>query len=174
MLHLIHYESRPAKESARYALGLLAHTKIHLPSLDECEKAIKSLLKRRFATVIDSEIQSRITSINGMFDGVGPTDGMPLIGNLDFTLGGADLWRAILNFEHSSMGRDYYWFNCCAIIYRRNATVLIGYDADWVLHDVKVCEFTPIGPLEEIGNWRNQWWRKIPHGFRQRCLPLTE
>jgi hypothetical protein len=90
MLHLIHYESRPAKESARYALGLLAHTKLDLPSRNECEKAIESLIKRRFATIVDTENQSRIASINGMFDGVGPTDGMPLIGDLDFTLGGAD------------------------------------------------------------------------------------
>ncbi|MFM8399143.1 MAG: hypothetical protein ACKOAH_15045, partial [Pirellula sp.] len=174
MLHLIHYESRPAKESARYALGLLAHMKLELPSLNECEKAIESLVQRRFTTIVDTEIQSRIASINGMFDGVGPTDGMPLIGDLDFTLGGADLWRAILNFENSSMGHDYYWFNCGAFIYRRNATILIGYNADWVLHDVKVCEFTPTGPFEEIGPWRNQWWREIPHGYRQRCLPLTE
>ncbi len=145
MLHLIHYESRPAKESARYALGLLAHTKLDLPSLNECEKAIASLVQRRFTTIVDTEIQSRIASINGMFDGVGPTD-----------------------------GHDCYWFNCAAFIYRRNATILIGYNADWVLHDVKVCEFTPTGPLEEVGPWRNQWWREIPHGFRQRCLPLTE
>lgn len=174
MLHLIRYESRPANESARYALGLLRHTKLNLPSLDECEIAILSLCKRRFTTIVDTEIQRRIASINRSFDGVGPTDGMPLLGDLDFTDRGAELWRAVLNFENSSMGHDYYWFNCGAFIFRKNAKILIGYNADCVLHDVKVCEFTPIGPLEEIGRWRNQWWREIPNGFRQRCLPITD
>lgn len=174
MLHLIHYESRPANDSARYALGLLAHTKLILPSLDECEKAIKSLCKRQFTNIVDTGIQRRIASINRTFDGVGPTDGIPLIGDLDFLLRGAELWRTIVNFENSGMGADYYWFNCGTFLYRRNATILIGYNADWVLHDVEVCEFTPIGPLEEIGRWRNQWWREIPHGFRQRCRPSTD
>jgi len=174
MLHLIRYESRPANESARYALRLLAHTNLILPSLDECGKAIKSLCKRRFTNIVDTEIQSRIASINRTFDGVGPTDGIPLIGDLDFTLRGAELWRTIMNFENVAMGVDYYWFNCGAFLYRRNATILIGYNADWVLHDIKVCEFEPIGPLEEIGRWRNQWWREISHGFRQRCRPLTD
>lgn len=173
MLHLIHYESRPAKESARFAIGLLAHTELNLPSLQECEIAIESLGNRKLATIVDTETQRKIITINKSFDGVGPTDGMPLLGDLDFTERGAELWRSVLNFENSSMGNDYYWFSCLAFIYRSNATILIGNSADWVLHEVKVCEFTPVGALEEIGCWRNQWWREIPKGYRQRCLPLT-
>ncbi len=174
MLHLIHYESRPAKESARFAIGLLAHTNLNLPSLAECELEIESLCRRKLTNIVDVDVRSKIAATNRSFNGIGPTDGMPMLGDLDFTERGAELWRAVLNFEHSSMGDDYYWFNCGAFIYRRNATILIGYNSEWVLHDVEVCAFVPTSPIEEVGPWRIQWWREIPHGFRQRCLPLSD
>ncbi len=142
MLHLIHYESRPAKESARFAIGLFAHTNLNLPSLAECELAIESLCRRKLTNIVDADVRSKIAATNRSFNGIGPTDGMPMLGDLDFTERGAELWRAVLNFEHSSMGDDYYWFNCGAFIYRRNATILLGYNSEWVLHDsrfVRLC-----------------------------------
>jgi hypothetical protein len=174
MLELIRLEWRPAKEAARYARGLFAHAQWSVPSLEECDRAIVSLCERKIVSIVDAGIQRQIAAYNRRFDGIGPTSGMPFQGELDFTEQGAELYRAMLNFEHPEKGTDYYWYHCGEFLYRRNATILIGYDRDWVLHDVAVCEFTPIGPVEEIGRWRNQWWREIPSGYRQRCLPILD
>lgn len=174
MLHLIHYEGRPADIAPRHALGLLDHTELILPTLAECAGAISSLCNRGLTSVVDQTLQHAIAKYIASCTGIGPTDGIPLVGQLDFTLAGADVWREILNFENPEMGRDYYWHNTMSFIYRRSATILIGFELDWVLKDVRLCELVPTEPYERIGTWRSQWWREIPSGYIQRCRPTTD
>ncbi|QDV22253.1 hypothetical protein Q31a_05370 [Aureliella helgolandensis] len=174
MLHLIHYEGRPFEAAPRHAIKLLDHTELLLPSLAECAEAIRSLCRRGLTYVIDLSIQRSIATYIASRHGRGPTDGLPLVGQFDFTLAGAELWRAILNFEHPEMGTDYYWHTTLSCIYRRNATILIGYELDWVLKDARLCELQPTAPYEQIGVWRSQWWREIPSGYIQRCRPLAD
>ena len=138
MLHLIHYEGRPANIAPRYALALLEQTDLPLPTLSECASAMTSLCSRGLTAVVDHSLQRSNAKYIASNRGIGPTDGIPLRGQLDFTLAGADLWRGILNFEHPEMGTDYYWFTTVSFVYRFNATILIGYELDWVLKDAKI------------------------------------
>jgi len=172
MLHLIHYEGRPVGSAPRHALGLLEHTDLPLPTIAECTSAISALCDRGLTAVIDLSLQVEISKHIASFHGIGPTDGIPCLDQLDFTLAGAELWRAILNFEHPEMGEDYFWYTTLSFVYRRNATILIGYELDWVLNDAKLCELAPTDAHEQIGFWRSQWWREIPSGYRLRCRPI--
>lgn len=172
MLNLIHYEPRSVEVAARHALLLLDHTDIPLPTLSDCNAAIATLCSSGAAAIVDLGLQNEISNRISSFGGFGPTDGIPFLGQLDFTLAGAELWRSILNFETPEMGVDYYWHNTLSFSYRRNATILTGFDLDWVLRDAKLCEFEPMEQPEQIGVWRSQWWREIPSGFRLRCPPV--
>lgn len=174
MLHLVHYESRPARVAPYHALGLLEHAELELPDVAGCEIALRSLCDRGLAAIVDTSVQKQICKFLATLDCVGPTDGMPCIGAFDLTLAGAALWREILNFSHSEFESDAFWHNTLSFVYRRGATILIGYDLTWVLEEVRRCEFTAMDPPERIGAWRSQWWREIPSGYRQRCEPLCD
>ena len=175
MLHLVCYENRPALEAPRFALGLLKHTRLAplLPTVEECRDAIGRLCFRGLTEIVDLRTLKRVRKHLSTSEGIGPTGGLPLIGELDFTLEGAKIYRAILNSDKADIGQDYYWFHTTAFIYRRNAIKLIGYDLNQMLHEVKCCEFVPIAQYEQIGVWRSQWWREIPSGYTIRCLPVA-
>ena len=91
MLHLIHYEGRPVEVAPRHAIGLLDHTELPLPSLAECAEAIRLLCSRGLTSVIDLSLQRSIAKYIASCHGRGPTDGLPLVGQFDFTLAGAEL-----------------------------------------------------------------------------------
>ena len=175
MLHLIRFENRPALEAPRFALSLLNHTRLapHLPTVVECHDAIEQLCRRGLTEIVDLSTLKQIRKHLSTFEGIGPTGGLPLIGELDFTLEGAETCRAILNFDNTDTVRDFYWFHTTAFIHRRNAIKLIGYDLNGMLHEVKCCEFVPVEPYERIGVWRSQWWREIPSGYSIRCQPMA-
>lgn len=173
MLHQIHYDPRDATVAPAYALGLLRHTSLDLPTKDECSAAIRSLSNRKIVTIVDSSTRRQIAQYLKTTRGIGPTDGLPLIGELDLTLKGAEIWRAILNAGNKDCPTDYFWHNTGDFIYRRNATILIFYQLEWLIRDIRLGELTAVGPIEEIGVWRRQWWREIPFGYLQRCLPQT-
>ena len=174
MLHQIHYDPRDANVAPAYALGLLRHTGLTLPTEEECFAAIRSLCDRKIVTIVDSSTRRHIAQYLKTKRGIGPTDGLPLVGETDMTLKGAELWRAILNSGNSHHPTDYFWHNTGDFIYRRNTTILIFYELKWLIRDIKLCEFIPDGPFEEIGVWRRQWWREIPSGYLQRCRPQTD
>ena len=174
MLHLVCYENRPVLEAPAHALALLKQTRLapYLPTEEECTDSIGRLCRRGLTEIVDLPNLRRVRKHLSTFEGIGPTGGSPLIGELDFTLEGAETCRAILNSKRSDKERDYFWFHTCAFIYRRNAIKLIGYDLSQMLHEVKCCEFVPVEPYERIGIWRSQWWREIPSGYSIRCQPL--
>lgn len=171
ILHLIHYEGRHVKDAPGYARGLLLNTFVPPPTVLECRLAIESLSRRGLTTIIDRRTQADIIRFVRQLNCHGPTCGIPSIGQLDYTLAGADVWRNVLNYERPECARDYYWHNCVSFIYRTNATVVMSYDQKWVFTEPRKCGFVPVSDPEPIGPWRSQWWREIPHGFRLRCLP---
>ncbi len=173
MLHQIHYAPRDAAVAPAYALGLLRHTRLNLPTIDECIAAIRSLCYRQLITIVDSSTRRQIAQYLKTKRGIGPTDGLPLIGETDLTLHGAELWREILNFGSPDRPKDHFWHTTGDFIYRRNATILIFNQMDWLMQEIKRSELTPEGPFEVIEVWRRQWWREIPSGYLQRCLPQT-
>ena len=175
MLNFLRFENRPARDAPGYALGLLRKTRLgpFLPTEVECVDAMDQLCGCGLTQIVTRDALKQIVGYLSQYNGVGPTAGLPLVGELDFTLEGADLWRTILNFKSDDFKKDHYWYSSGAFIYRRNATILIGYDLLEVLHEVKCCEFISVAPYERIETWRTQWWREIPSGYLVRCRPST-
>jgi len=171
MLNLVHYEPRRVDDAPGYARGLVTDTVIPVPTAASCRAAIRTLCDRKLTRIIDQRAQLEIQRFARDLDCVGPTDGIPYIGQFDYTLAGAKLWRDVLNFGHPDFGTDYYWNNYVCFIRRRAATIVHTFDAEWADDSVASCELTPVGQWEPIGRWRSQWWREIPNGFRLQCLP---
>lgn len=174
MLHQIHYDPRDARSAPRYALGLLSHCGFQLPSERECFDAIRSLCFRQLITIVDGATRHQIRAYLKSRLGIGPTDGLPMVGETDFTLKGAELWRNMLNYGRGQHDEDHFWYQTGSFIYRKNAIVMIYHSKEWLFGDIRRCEFEPYGPCETIGRWRRQWWREIPFGFLQRCRPLID
>lgn len=174
MLNLVHYEPQRVDDAPGYARGLVTDTVIPVPTASSCRTAIRTLCDRKLTRIIDQKSQLEIQRFVGELDCVGPTDGIPYIGQFDYTLAGAKLWRDVLNFGHSDFEPDYYWNNYVCFVRRRSATIVYTFDAEWADDSVASCELTPVGQWEPIGRWRSQWWREIPHGFRLQCLPDTD
>jgi hypothetical protein len=147
MLHFIRFENRSVIEAPACALALLKQTRLapYLPTEEECTNSIGRLCRRGLTEIVDLPTLKRVRAQLSTFEGIGPTGGLPCIGELDFVLEGAETCRAILNSERSDKERDHFWFHTCAFIYRRNAIKLIGYDLNQMLHEVKCCEFVPVG-----------------------------
>lgn len=171
MLNLVHYEPRRADDAPGYARGLVTDTFIPVPTAAACRAAMRSLCDRKLTRIVDAESHLEIRRFVRELDCVGPTDGIPYIGQFDYTIAGAKLWRDVLNFGHSDFEIDYYWHNYVCFIRRRSVTIVYTFDAEWADDSVASCELTPVGQWEPIGRWRSQWWREIPHGFRLQCLP---
>ena len=167
MLNLVCYENRPALRAPQFGLELLKHTWLgpHPPSEEECTLAMVQLCRRGLTAIINTSLLKQIKQHLSCLDGFGPTWGLPLDGELDYTLNGAEIFRAILNSECTCGSRDHYWYHTTAFVYRRNAIKLIGYDLSSIIDEAKCCEFVPVAPHEQIGVWRSQWWREIPSGY---------
>lgn len=182
VLHLVYYESRPALEVPRWARGLVIACGVFqanspdLPTAEECLRAIESLQSQHLVTVVDRFEQNRIANFVRKLDCVGPLNGIPYLGQLDFTLAGAALWRSYgtTKRENDSRPPDYYWNSCTTVVHRRNAIILYGFQCDDVYQDLGRRELIPLSPVERIGPWRMEWWHEIPDGYRIRCLPDPE
>jgi hypothetical protein len=171
MLHQIHYDPRDASVAPEFAIALLSHTDLNLPTEQQCRDAINSLCNRNIITIVDSMTRKKISHYLKTKSGIGPTDGLPLLGETDLTLKGADVWRDVLNEKNAERPIDYYWHNTGDFIYRRNGIIAVSSNIEQLNKDLVRCDLTPIGPCEPIGVWRRQWWREIPRGYVQRCLP---
>ena len=175
MLHSIRFENRPVFEAPACALALLKQTRLspYLPTEEECTDSIGRLCRLGLTEIVDLSTLKRVRKHLSTFEGIGPTGGLPRIGELDFTIKGAETCRAILNSNRSDQEQDYFWFHTGAFIYRRNAIKLIVYDLNQMLHEVKCCGFVPVELYERVGVWRSQWWREIPSGYSIRCQPMA-
>jgi hypothetical protein len=171
MLNLVHYEPRLADDAPGYARGLVADTFIPVPTAAACRVAIRSLCDRNLTRIIDAESQSEIRRFVRDLDCVGPTDGIPYIGQFDYTITGAKLWRDVLNFAHSEVEDDYYWYTYVCFVRRRSHTIVYAFDSEWADESIASSELVPVSNWEPIGRWRSQWWREIPRGFRRESLP---
>lgn len=173
ILHQIHYEPRDARVAPEYALRLLQHTGLILPTQAECFAAIRSLCHRGFVRIVDSSVQREIIRYLNRRKGIGPIDGLPFVGETDLTLKGAEYWRAWLSASSGNRPEDYHWHYTGDFVYRRNTTQLIFHRLECLERERACFDFVPVGPVEEIGIWRRQWWREIPTGYRQRCKPVN-
>ncbi|WP_200861179.1 hypothetical protein [Rhodopirellula baltica] len=171
MLNLVHYEPRRVDNAPGYARGLVDATVIPVPTAASCKAAIRTLCDRKLTRIINDESQLEIQRFVKDLDCIGPTDGIPYIGQFDYTIAGAKLWRDVLNFNHSDFWTDYYWNNYVCFIRRRAAINVYTFDTDRADDSAASCELTPVSPWAPIGRWRSQWWREIPHGFRRQFLP---
>lgn len=171
ILQLIHYEARSAALAPRFALALLKHTAWPLPSVEECFETIESLRRRRLVTIVDRVEQLCIGRFIGRLRCIGPLGGVPYLGQLDFTLAGAEVWRAFLNENDHGFGRDYYWNSCIYVVRRRSATIIYSFHLDMIYESMELSDYSPLSPPEPIRTWRVEWWREIYSGFRLHCRP---
>ncbi|TWU51423.1 hypothetical protein Poly59_30150 [Rubripirellula reticaptiva] len=171
MLNLVRYEPRHVNDAPGYARGLVTDTSVPVPTVSECKAAIRTLCDRNLARVIDLDSQREIRRFVSSLNCIGPTDGIPLIGQFDYTIDGASLCRDVLNFANSDFGDDYYWHNYVCFIRRRSLTIVYTFDSEWADDSITSCELVPVSDWEPIGIWRSQWWHEIPSGYRRECLP---
>lgn len=172
ILNLIHYECRAPSVAPRHALGLV-ETLDRTPDRADFENAIRHLHKRGLIVTVDRAVQRQVIAHLHERKTHGPTNGLPPLGTLDFTLPGALLYRKFLNARHDGLPRDYYWTSCVSFVYRRDATIVYC-STDDPGDALLYTDLTPIGELEPIGPWRVQWWRLIPNGYRLRCRPIDD
>jgi len=162
--------SRAARKAGPLMGGFFERYRVRPPTIGEYKSGIENLRDRELATVVDLDVQSQIIRFVRTLRCHGPTRGIPFIGQLDLTLGGAAMRREISNFQAADSQRDHYWHTCLDFIRRRNATIILTSTLEWA-HELGLENRRIIAEPVAIHAWRTNWWHEYPRGFMIRCTP---
>lgn len=168
ILNSLHYEQNRVERVPKSARALFGAGEL-MPSLTECSRGMESLNSRRLTQFVDRKVREEIVRDVERFNCLGPTDGIPDVGEFDFTLDGAELWRSLLNQWHTDAPTDFYWHNTLVYIYRRNGLIVRAFDSEWAEVSIHEENFDVIYK-SPIGVWRSRWWREIPSGTNYFCV----
>jgi len=130
---------------------------------------IDSLTQKGIVEEVNSSALARIEQVLAEDkDVVGPTEGLPCIGTLDFTPLGAECW---LRMEREVF--DWTEDNSCVggmMFVDMRHIQLFGTDWPTATDNLfSVCStlgWIRITGGEAIGPWRERWWRRLSHGWR--------
>jgi hypothetical protein len=133
--------------------------------------ALKSLLRKRLIQRITPATLRRIARFLLADRAVGPIEGFPQVGHIDFTSNGALLFMhlcSILEPDHGNVG----YASCVQI--SPGCLLAIGTseaDVDGAIQGFPSNMSSIRGdPLISIAAWRDRWWRKHTHGVLRTAL----
>jgi hypothetical protein len=164
ILRLVELEERPKKDVVGYTLGVFeAAGYRNLPSREELDAALDSLLAKGDLQVIDEESLRAIEVELTRDPALGPAAGLPRIGDVDFTLRAAqyrDSIRPVSYFQRSGVWAWDRTDRHRSFLCRTEEPLL-----EWTSEG----RFTASEPYR-VGAWRGRWWRKFPDGF---CMDVV-
>jgi hypothetical protein len=170
VIHFAHYASCPPVTMIRMsrAESLGGHRVWPASTPQSCRDAVASLMAKGSLQLIDDATLGRIEAEMIADPVFGPINGLPQVGDLDFTKEGAALWRQI-NRELFERDEAEHWTGLGeegSVVYfaTSESTLrrLIDDDQRTSGREIlSVSEFVSIGP------WRDRWWDVIMRqGFR--------
>jgi hypothetical protein len=166
LLHVIHYgitlpESELCKWGAKDAYSVAGPC-----TEEECRVAIIDCLAKGWLQVIDESSLARIRDELADKGYLGPIYGWPLVGTIDFTRAGAELWRRVCDCCFPDSSRAPFAYTDVIHVkmsryYRTQAVALE--DLAGLRSETEVVAVS--GPFP-TGPWRAQWWRRFAEGYR--------
>ncbi|QDU96924.1 hypothetical protein Pla8534_47470 [Lignipirellula cremea] len=172
LLHQLHYdEGCYADGFVKFACGLWSKgLGLALESPESYTLAFQSLLDRRLVQIIDESSQKAIRQYLAADPTLGPTEGVPELGTVHFTLAGLALWQKIRPSRGTPSRGNYEFEGLLATHeYHGNGRTT------WSMYFCQAIRWAREGDLIRIpvpvpvGPWRCRWWQKLPSGFRVDC-----
>lgn len=154
--------------------GFFERFNVRPPTTKDYTIAIDALCSRGLIVIVDFNFRSMVIEFVRSMSCIGPTDGIPFPGQVEFTFEGAGLKREMLNCGNRNVPKDFYWHQGGAFIYRRSEVVMLSSSLDWPISHATECKWKLLSKPQLIGPWRTQWWREIPSGFGFRYAPSKE
>ena len=131
---------------------------------ESCRAALAACLAKGWLQVIDDAALADIAARLHAGNFIGPINGPPRVGKVDFTAVGAAFWQRICDRDGRRSPFAYYDVvrEKTARYFRSREVAASEAASFWVEYDdvVAVSEPTPTGP------WRAQWWRRFSEGYR--------
>jgi hypothetical protein len=173
VIHFAHYASCPPRMMIRMAHAESIGVPDFCPasSRADCRDAISCLMGKGLLQIIDDAALRRIDAKLTAEPAFGPIDGLPDLGDLDFTSEGGALWQRI-NRELFNGNDSDFWTGLgeadtedTMTLYACSESTLrqqIDHDSRFSGREIlAVSEIVPIGP------WRDRWWNAImEQGFQ--------
>ncbi len=136
----------------------------------EVEVALAALLHRKLVQVIDDAARDHIVAMLDADPAIGPIDGLPDIGSVQFTAAGVTLSHDIAR-ERDRLRNHPKWFTgvLAAPVYDGNRCTIYSVYLCQAVKFAQELESYQMSMPEPIGPWRCHWYEKYPCGFRVEC-----
>jgi len=160
ILHEVYFTERRAQDLIPHAKGLADALGYAVPPREEFEAAEKSLFNRGLIQIVTDETLREIEAELKADPGLGPTEGLPRVGCVDFTRAGAEfrLGPPEGTFrQRSGICPWYYAPGRCRIFSTSKESLIV--EAPGFFEKCTVSD--PV----EVGPWRSRWWRKYSRGY---------
>jgi hypothetical protein len=167
-LDLVYYETRLRSTAAQWtSRHWRAYGKSTQPS-SVYDAAIASLIAAGRLQVIDESAIHRISAYLKCQPAIGPLDGLPSIGSLDFTIQGLQLWNQMLELRYGKQEANRLYWNIAArgASYPNGTCEIFAYSVSSLCEFAEAIEAQLVSSPIAIGPWRCQWWHLIPSGCR--------
>jgi hypothetical protein len=169
VIHFAHYASCPPVTMIRMAHAESLGSRVWpTSSRRACRDAVASLMTKGLLQLIDDAALGRIEAEMIAEPAFGPIDGLPQLGDLDFTKEGATFWRQIRR-ELFEWDEAKHWTGLGdadseEFFATSESTLRRLIDDEWRRSGREILS---VSDIVEIGPWRDRWWDVIMHqGFR--------
>lgn len=169
VLSYLHLEPpRPAADAALNARSWAKLTRKTVQTVSDYESAISDMRSRDLLWEIDAAKRSLITDNLNADAALGPTEGIPALGTLQFSIRFADLlddfWKGI-DCECPGVVWSRDWQSEKRhLIYSPTRAQCLEFLHD-ELSDDDIAKIEHLSGPQACGPWRAKWWRKYESGY---------
>lgn len=168
--HVLMEPPRPAVEGAQRARAWARQTQKPVLTVSDYESVISDMLDREIVWEIDPGKLSQIADHIGASPALGPTEGLPVCGTLQFSVRFANLFDefwAGLDYERPGViwARDWQSDEMNLIYSPTHDGCIEFLREELPVDDEYPSGIKKLSGPDPCGAWRCQWWRKYNSGY---------